>query len=298
MAQLAPDPFGGARLRHVLDPGHSCTDMEAYAAAEALARAAVAPAEVDLLLAHTAVPDELMSSTACVLHDRLGLPAHCPAWQVDASAYSFLSQLQLARAMIAAGSARVALLVQSTAASRLLDRGEPSSALFGDGATAVVVGPVAGPGIVASENRTDGRWARTLVAAVRGGRWFDDGRAVLHVADAAAAKAVFLSTVDRGAEVAAAVLDRAGVAPRDVDFFGAHQGAPWLAELARDAMGLTRAKMVDVFPQTGYMFSASIPLGLYAGQESGDLVPGSLVLLFGGGTGMTYGATLMRWGRS
>lgn len=298
MQRYASDPFGGVRARHVLAADESCTAMEAQAAEEALTRAEVAREQVDLLLVHTAVPDTLLSNTACALHARLGLSPRCAAWQVDASAYSFLSQLQLARAMVASGAARVALLVQSTASSRLLDRAEASSVLFGDGATAVVVAPVAGDGILGSENRTDGHWTRTLVASVRGGRWFDEGRAVLHVADPHAARQVFLSTVDRGKEVVDAVLAHAGYRAEDVDFFGAHQGAPWLAELAREAMGLTRAKMVETFADTGYMFASSIPLGLHAAEARGELAQGALVLLFGGGTGMTYGATLMRWGRS
>jgi 3-oxoacyl-[acyl-carrier-protein] synthase III len=290
------DPFQGVEVRHVMASDMTATDMEVEAALAALARAGRRSEDVDLLLSHTAVPEVLMSNPACALHARLELPPSCPAWQLDASSYSFLAQLTLAESMVASSRASCVLLVQSCAASRLLDPSSALSVAFGDGATAVVVAEVPAPaGILASAHRTDGRWGRTLVASVPSGRWYDDGRAVLHVADPAAAREVFMSTVDRGKEVVDAVLASAGHAAEEVEFFGVHQGAQWLAQIARQGMGVTRAKMADVFPRTGHMFSASIPLTLHRGLADGAIKPGTLVLLFGGGTGMTYGASLMRW---
>lgn len=292
MASLADDPFGGAHQRHVMPPGMSASDMEAAASEQALAHADIDRSEVDLLLVHTTVPEYLLSNTACVLHHRLGLPAACLSLQTDAAAYSFLGQLTLAQHMIAAGQARFALLVQSCGVSRLLDHHDPLSPLFGDAATAVVVGAVgAGRGILSAVHRTDGRFPRTLIASVPGGAWYDDGRVIVHSADGGQARQVFLETVDRGKEVVDQALAIAGHQPAEVDFFAVHQGTPWLREVALQHLGLTRARSVETFASTGYVFSASLPMSLT--HPAVD----DLVVLFGGGTGQTYGATVMRWGR-
>jgi len=297
MAHQSEDPFQGAVERRVMPDGMTAVDMEEAASLAAIAEAGLDRREIDLLLVHTAVPEYLLSNTACVLHRRLGLPTDCIAMQTEAAAYTFLLQLTVARQMIAAGAAHRALLVQSTGASRLLDPSDPVSALFGDAATAVVVGPVApGRGVRAAVHRADGRFPRTLIASVRDGRWYDDGRVVLHSADPGQARQVFLETVDRGKEVIAAVLAEAGVDAAAVDFFAVHQGTPWLRRITQEQTGLEAARTVDTFAATGYLFSASIPLCL--ATAAGDRLLGAddLVVLFGGGTGQTYGATVLRWG--
>lgn len=294
LSRYARDPFQGIRERRIADPGATPTDIEAIAAERALAQAGVARDQIDLLLVHTAVPDYLFSNTAAVLHEALGLARACLSLQVDASSYSFLGQLTLANQLIAAEGARTALLVQSSTASRLVDPRDPASVFFGDAATAAVVGPVPSPQILASVHRTDGRFPRTAIASVPGGRWYD-GKPIAHVADPASAFRVFLDTVDCALDVIPAALSAAGLTARDVAFFGVHQGTPWLRAMTQEALGLEHARTVDLFASTGYIFASSIPLVLDTAQRAGSINAGDIVLLFGGGTGATYGATVLRW---
>jgi 3-oxoacyl-[acyl-carrier-protein] synthase-3 len=296
MAEQAVDPFQGVVERRVMPGGMTSVEMEAHAAERAIANAGIDRREIDVLLSHTAVPEYLLSNSACALHHRLGLAPACFAIQAEASGHSFLMQLTLAEYMIAGGRARYALLVQSSAASRLLDPEDPQSPLFGDGAAAVVVGPSDGAGLLATVHRTDGSHPRALVASVRGGRWYDPGQIVLHRADLAAARQVFLETADRAIEVVSSALREAGVAPSDVDFFAVHQGTPWLRRVTQESIGLARARSVDTFATTGYLFGASIPLVLEEAQRRGALERGDLVVMHGGGVGATYGASVLRWG--
>jgi 3-oxoacyl-[acyl-carrier-protein] synthase-3 len=297
MAQQAIDPFQGVTHRHVMPEAMTSTDMEREAAERALAHAGIDRGQIDLLFTHTAVPEYLMSNTACVLHQALGLPADCFTMQAEAAGYSFMMQLTLAEQMIASGRARYALLVQSAAGSRLLDIEDPQSPLFGDGAAAVVIGPVPGRSIVATVHRTDGRHPRSLIASVRGKRWYEDGPIVLHRGDLFSARQVFLETADRMDQVISAVLDRAGFVAGEVEFFAIHQGTPWMRQVTMETAGLTRARHVDAFATVGYMFGASIPFVLEAGHREGLLEAGQRVLLCGGGVGSTFGAIAMRWGQ-
>jgi 3-oxoacyl-[acyl-carrier-protein] synthase III len=298
MAEQSDDPFQGAVERRVMPDDMTAADMEAAAAEDAIAAAGIDRREIDLLLVHSPIPEYLLGNTASVLHHRLRLGPECLALQVEASSYSFLAQLTLAERMIAGGKARRALLVQSCGASRILDREDPVSTLFGDGASAVVVGRVRDDrGVVESVHRVDGGYPRTLIAAVRGSTWYADGPAVLHSADPASARDVFLQTADRGKEVVGAVLAAAQQEASAVRFFAVHQGTPWLRRVAQEYVGLGHAEAVDTFASTGYLFAVSIPLGLQIAERDGKLAADDLFILFGGGTGMTYGATLMRWGR-
>lgn len=296
MAKQAVDPFQGMVSRHVMPQDMTSVDMEAEAARRALAHAGVDRSEIDLLLSHTPVPEYLLSNTACVLHAALELRAECRTMQVDASGNSFLMQLSLAEQLISSGHARRALIVQSSAGSRLLERAEPQSPLFGDGAAAVVLGDVDQPSILALSHRTDSKHPRALIATVRGKRWYDEGPIVLHRGDLASSFQTFLESADRAGEVIRPALGAAHVAPDEIDLFAVHQGTPWLRQVTMEAAGITRARHVDLFTRTGYLFGASIPFVLEAAHRDRIVEPGQLVLMLGGGVGYTFSAAVMRWG--
>ncbi|HVK87835.1 MAG TPA: 3-oxoacyl-[acyl-carrier-protein] synthase III C-terminal domain-containing protein, partial [Kofleriaceae bacterium] len=242
-------------------------------------------------------PPYLLSNPGCVLHQRLGLPRACFTIQADAAAFSFLAQLALAESMIRAGSAHHALLVQSSVGTRLIDLEDPQSVLLGDGATAVVVGPVApSRGIEASVTFTDGRFPRSVIASVPGSTWYDGGRPRMHVADWDQMNQVFLSTADVCKDSIDAVLASAGRTTRDVDFLCIYQGTPWLSRVVQNYAGLTHARSHETFPELGYLSAAMLPANLYLARQRCVLRDGDLVAMAGGGTGMTYGATLLRWG--
>jgi 3-oxoacyl-[acyl-carrier-protein] synthase-3 len=298
MRDQAGDPFQGTVVRHVLDEASSLLELEVLAARDALARAAVAADDVDLVLTCSTPTDYQLTNSACALHEALGLPRNAYALQVEGAQHAFLLQLSLARSMILGGEARCALLVQSSAVSRLLEPTNPMSPIFGDGATAAVVGPVSDDhGILATAHRTDGRLPNTLIASVPGKHWYDDGRSVLHMADPAGMRDILLRTVEVSRESILAALAAAGRAPEEVDVFAMHQGMPWLRRLVQEHTGLGRARAVDTFATTAHLFGAFLPSTLVAARDQGILGDGDLVVLAGGGNGMSYGAAVLRWGR-
>ncbi len=295
LSKQALDPFQDAVERHVMGPGMTVVDMQEQASREAIKRAGVAIEDIDLILTHTLVPDFLLGNPACTLHQRLGLPKTCFSLETDAATYAFIMQLALAQAMIATGQARKALLVQSSAPSPLIDYADPTSVVFGDGATAVVVGPVTGRGIRGHVHYTDGRVDKPLVAGVPNGRWYDAAPGRLFL-DQAQMAGVLLQIADVIKESVDAALDRSGLVARDVDFFCMHQGTPWLRRVVEDYAGLTNARSVETFSKTGYLFSSILPAGLYMAERDGVLRRGDTVMLAAGGTGMTNGAMVLEWG--
>jgi 3-oxoacyl-[acyl-carrier-protein] synthase-3 len=297
LAEQAADPFQGAVSRHVMSDDMTVLDMAEQAARMAIERAGVSADRVDLLLTSTVLPDVLLGNPACELHHRLGLPRRCFALETTAATYSFLMQLTLAQAMIASGSATLAVLVQACGVVRSVDRDDPISPLFGDGATAVVVGRVAdGHGILTAAHHCDGRFPTTLVAGVRGGTWSDPGRGVVHVADPIQMRDVFLSTADVLKESIDAVLATTGFAAGDIEFFAMHQGTPWLLRVVQDYAGLGHARWVESFARTGYLFAAILPAALALAERDGLLDDGALVLATAGGPGITFGSAVLRWG--
>jgi 3-oxoacyl-[acyl-carrier-protein] synthase-3 len=295
-AQQAADPFMGTVERRVIPDGMTILDIEERAARDAIARAKIDPAEIDLLLTHSIVADHQLANPACPLHERLGLSPACLALETEATAYTSLAQLALAEASIVAGRARCALLVQSSVATRLIEKEEPNSVLLGDGATAIVVGPVpAGRGILSSVHFTEGKYPASLIMSVPGGRWYDDGAVRMHIGDPGQLFAAHLRIADTCAEAVGAVLQRTGHQLGDVDFLCVFQGTPWLQRAIYEQLGVTHLQPFEVFQRFGYLSSAMIPAALFMAEQARLLADNDLVIIVGGGTGMTYGATTLRW---
>jgi len=273
-------------------------DLEARAALEALEGADLETSDVDLLLSFSLIPDHIGIPSACPLHHRLGLPASCFSMNVDASCNSFQTQLAIAEAMISSGRARRALLVQSSAIWRTNDPELPLSVHFGDGATAVVVGVVsAGRGLISRAHRTDGSVHRALVCTVEGKNWWEDGPVKTATPDRAATRRMVMMGAGCASDVVGEVFEDSGMKASDVDFLACHQPTAWFQGMIVEHLGLEEAATVDIYRSVGTLSAANLPLILQVAQRDGLLGNDHLVLMYQIGSGITYSASLLRWGR-
>ena len=92
----------GIRERHIVDPGVATSDLAKEAAVEAIARAGLTPADIDLIIVATTTPDTMFPSTACVLQHKLRVPQ---AWGFDllAACSGFVYALTTAAHIVASG---------------------------------------------------------------------------------------------------------------------------------------------------------------------------------------------------
>jgi 3-oxoacyl-[acyl-carrier-protein] synthase-3 len=133
--------------------------------------------------------------------------------------------------------------------------------------------------------------------SVPGGTWFDAGRPRMHVAEPAQLRDVFLATADVCKQSVEAVLATTGHTVADIDFLCVYQGTPWLRGVVHEYLRVGEVKSVETFTQLGYLSAAMIPVNLFVAESEHELGDDDLVVLTGGGTGMTYGAAVLRWGR-
>ena len=294
---LGDDPFQGSVERRVMPDGMKAWDMETKAAEIAIARSGVPRNEIDLVLSYTMIPDFINVPSACVVHANLGLKDECTTMAVDAVCNSFMMQLTLAQAMIASGQARYALLTQSSAlASRLPPCGEPIDVSGGDGASAIVLGPVSeGRGILSYAHRTEGKLWGALVCGAPGKHWTED-RCFAYPEDKSANLDMVSRITARADQVVNDALAKAELGPKDVDFYACHQPFKWLRPASQAGIGMTNARHVDHFHYTGTISAVNLPFQLAVGERENLLRPGDVVACFQGGTGMTWSGMTLRWG--
>ena len=296
LQQHSDDPFQGTTSRHAIEPSAAPSDMELVAARRALDAAGIDIADVDILSCFSAVPDHLTVTNACLLHRKLGLRQDCLTFGVDSAGNSFLHQLELARALLGQGEHHYALLVQSTAWSRLVPPDAYFAPTVGDAATAVVVGRVSGRrGILASAHFTDGSRYEALVTGVPGKRWHE-GTPVTYSLNPKVAFEMLLAIPDRAAALVASALESADLTTRDVDFFACYQGTAWIGPLAQASSGLSHARALHTFSWTGHVNTCAIPIALFEARERKLLKDDEIVVGFAGGSGETICAMILRYG--
>ena len=292
----------GVTSRRWAGPGETSSRMAASAVAAALAAAGLDVADLDALIVSAVAPEQPMPTTAVLTLAALEAPGGaCEAFDVNASCVGFLTAFGIAASGIATGRWRRVAVVATELASRGLDHTEPeSSALFGDGAAAVVLGP-AEPGessaVLAARSATWPEAWRACRIEAGGTRWnaMDpppdpsaylfrmDGAVLLrHVARTVPA---FLRDVER----------RAGVTPQDVDVLVPHQASGVGLRYLRERTGVRADAVVDVLADHGNQVSASVPTALHHAVASGRLRRGDTALLLGTGAGLTLSAIVLRY---
>lgn len=290
----------GVTERRYAGPKETTSDLALHACLIALAqRPEVEAEDLELIVVGTSTPDQPQPSTAAILQDKLGLH-NMPVFDLNAVCTSFLYALSVAHSWLAHrrpdGSA---LIVGADCYSTLMNRSDRRTVtLFGDGAGAVLLGPVPdGFGVRASRLAAHGEH-RELVEVIAGGtREPLDINAIandrrLFRMNGRAVKEYALKNI---AEIVAAVLNDACLDINDISHFVFHQGNPRLVETIRDELDLDPARVPIVADRYGNTAASSIPLTLATLHREQRLTRGQHILLAGIGGGMTAGAAVVTW---
>ncbi|HMG53282.1 MAG TPA: 3-oxoacyl-ACP synthase, partial [Kofleriaceae bacterium] len=162
--------------RYVPNDGSVATsDLALHAAKRALADAGVEAGEIDCIIFGTLSPDIHFPGTGVLLQHKLGIAerTNCACFDIRQQCSAFVYGLQMADAFIRTGLYRRVLLVGAELHSHSLDfstRGRDVTVLFGDGAGAVVLGPMESDdpksGVIYTSAHADGTGAMDLYLKV------------------------------------------------------------------------------------------------------------------------------------
>jgi 3-oxoacyl-[acyl-carrier-protein] synthase-3 len=127
----------GVKQRHVVSENETALDLAEKAANKFFEEHKIARESIDFLLLCTQSPDYFLPTSACVLQDRLGLPASCGALDFNLGCSGFVYGLSLAKGLIAGNIAKNVLLITSeTYSKHLHPKDKGNRTIFGDAAAA------------------------------------------------------------------------------------------------------------------------------------------------------------------
>jgi 3-oxoacyl-[acyl-carrier-protein] synthase-3 len=274
----------GIGERRMAAPTERLADFAASAAERALAAAGVLAADLDLVLVATTSNDDLMPGASPRVAAALGTRA--AAIDLNAACTGFVSGISVACAAIESGRAARVLLVGADLMTRITDpEDRGTAAVFADGAGAIVLSGAErgriGPVVLGS----DGTLADLILTPRELGVTAMQGHET------------FRHAVDRMAEATLAALAAAGIGLPEVDVFVYHQANARILRSVGERLGLPTDRVVDSIHHYGNTSAASIPLALEDARLAGLLEPGATALLAAFGAGLTWGATVVEWGR-
>ncbi len=285
----------GIRQRHISAEGETTSDLAAAAADEALRRAGVDGAEVDLLVLATTTPDHTFPATATQVQARIGMTKGA-AFDIQAVCSGFIYALATADNFIKAAQCRTALVIGAETFSRILDWNDRGTCvLFGDGAGAVILkagsgeGGLADRGVLTTHVYSDGRHYKQLY--VDGGP--SATKTTGHVR--MEGREVFRHAVVRMGEAVDAAMAAMGITGRDLDWLVPHQANRRIIDSMGHRLHLPPEKVIVTVDRHANTSAASIPLALAEAAGDGRIRPGQLVLLEAMGGGFTWGSALIRW---
>ncbi|HML16082.1 MAG TPA: beta-ketoacyl-ACP synthase III [Bryobacteraceae bacterium] len=284
--------------RHIAPPEMATSDLAVEAARIALAQRGVDPTELDAIIVCTVTPDMLFPATACLVQNRLGAKG---AWGFDlvAACSGFIYGLTTAAHLVMAGTHQKVLVIGSDTMSRIIDYTDRGTCiLFGDGAGAMLIeraGP--GEGFIGFLNEIDGSGGDYLKQPAGGSRMPATAATVaqrLHFVKQDGQQ-VFKYAVRKMYEASRDLLEKHGLAAKDVKLLIPHQANRRIITAAAERLGLCSDQVIINIDRFGNTTAGTIPLATRDAIEAGRLTKGDLVIFAAVGAGFTVGVNLWRW---
>ncbi len=291
----------GIRERHVMAEDETTSDMVAAAGRQALARAGLTAADLDLIIVATDTPDYISPATASVVQHKLGA-ASAGTYDINAACAAWVIGLDMAARYIATDADyRHILVAGGYGMTRFVDWTDKyTCTLFADGAGAVIVSAGDAPGFLSGKLTAVGEYHDAL-GIYTGGTFRPATPEVIAERGKPVVQFVrkFPATFnsDNWPPLVREVVRKAGLTLDEIDFFLFTQLNLRTIEYVMAALDQPMQKTHWIMDKWGYLGSACIPAALDDALERGKGPrPGDNVVFCATGGGMAMAASVWRWG--
>lgn len=282
----------GIKSRHIAAAHETASSMAEQAARRALEMANLKPTDIDMILVATSTPDRVFPGSACLLQERLGVPA-CPAFDLNSMACSgFIYALTIADQFIKSGKNRCVLVVGSEIMSRVVDWKDRSTCvLFGDGAGAMLLGASDQPGFLTTHICADGQYKDILYLPNEFGGEIAAEKNFMQMQG----NSLFRVAVNILGKLFDDTLVAAGLQKEDIQWLIAHQANARIITNMAKKLNLSMDHVPLSIERHGNTSAASIPLVFDEVVRSGRLKKGETVLFEAIGGGLAWGSAVLKY---
>ena len=278
----------GILRRHLATPEESPLSLAVEASEKVLNEAG--RNRIDGLIYVTQSPESTIPTTACLLHERLGLPENCLAFDLNQGCSGFVYGLSMASGLLKTEQITRCLLVCAEGYSKYISSDDRTCRpIFSDGASAVVIDAAGSGEIGPFVFATDGKGAPNLALKKNNGAAVV-GDQVLHMNG----PKVLEFTMKAVPAYVLRLIAKAGLTLAEIDMFVFHQASKVVLDRVRQNLDIDEAKMFRNYRDIGNTVSATIPVAMKQAQSAGILGAGKTVLVMGFGVGYSLAGCIVR----
>ncbi len=290
----------GISERRVAEPGVFTSTLATAAGREAIERAGVSPGDIDMVIVATCTPDRPFPATACAVQANLGI-SRAPAFDIAAACSGFVYGMSVATGMIKSGMSHRLLLVAADIFTHLIDWTDRNTCvLFGDGAGAVVLQATEERlGLISTQIGAAGE-GETMMAVDAGGTRMPatpdllaQGKQYIYMNG----REIFKHAVREMCDSTLRAVKEAGLSLSDISLVIPHQANVRIIEAVAKRLDLPANRVMINLDRYGNTSSASVPIALYEAVQQGRVKDGDYLLITAFGGGLTWGSSVIRWGR-
>jgi len=284
----------GIKQRYFVEEDQLCSHL-AIGAVDALAKTYDKDlSDVDFIIVASISPDQTMPSVASLLQGHYKIPM-CGAIDITAACAGFVYTLQLAKGLVESGQYKKILIVGAEALSKITDFSDRTTCiLFGDGAGAALIEASETSNISGAISQSFGEDGQNL--------YLSNNNKIVNGVEIDAndkihqdGKKVYKWAVNTVSTNLSRLLESANLPLSEIDWFVPHSANIRIIEAICDRVGFDIAKTLESVSNCGNTSSASIPLAIQNGIDSGSLKKGDKLALFGFGGGLTYAGAVLTW---
>jgi 3-oxoacyl-[acyl-carrier-protein] synthase-3 len=297
----------GIRERHVMADDETTSDMVVAASRQALERAGLAAAELDLILVATDTPDYLSPATASAVQAKLGA-SNAGTFDVNCACAAWVTALDMAARYIATDADyRHILVAGGYGMTKFIDWTDKyTCTLFADGAGVAIVGAGEEPGFLSGKLFAAGEYHDAL-GIYTGGTYRPATPEVVNKLGKPRVQFVrkFPATFnsDNWPPLIRAVVGKAGLTVDEIDFYVFTQLNLRTIEFMMENLGQPMSKTHWIMDKWGYLGSACIPVALDDALHGGRVAhgqgaapkEGDNVVFCASGGGLAMAASVWRW---
>ena len=290
----------GLNQRFVVKNGVTSLDLAEKATLSLLNGMEMSVQEIGFLVFVTQTPDHAQPCNAALLHGRLKMNEQCGCMDINLGCSGFVYGLYVASLIHASLGKSVLLIAGDTLSKAVNPKDKATSILFGDAASACLVGAKQEETMFFELN-TDGGGSQSIIVPAGGARlpknietgkeFLDDDGNTRSLNDLKMEGAeVFNFAVRTEPRAIKSILEYANIPPEKIARFYLHQANKYILTTIRKRLKVEASKVPDaVISKYGNQSSASIPCAI--NEDSNKSLP-ALVVLSGFGVGLSWASVV------
>lgn len=274
----------GMRERHFARDDETVVDMGVIAAQRALERANLTIDDIDMVVVATTTSELDFPSVGVQILGKLGATRDQPAFDVRGACTGYIYALHCARAFFTAGIHHRIMVIGAEKMTRFINWDDRSTAvLFGDGAGALIF-----------EHSTSSYSGIIDTVVMADGKSFDMLHGTPDHKISMNGPETYKKAVTLMPEAASYIMEHAGITADNVDWIIPHQANLRIINSGAERLGFPLEKILVTVDKHANTSGASGVLALAYGMDRGLIQRGQLILYPAFGSGLTWGAALIR----